>query len=70
MLEWTIITESDDEVRVRLKGDITERVTFDDLEEYKRPSSEDPSFSQLWTQSGGEDEMVVRTVQRWRAQGK
>jgi len=46
------------------------RVTFDELEEYKRPSSEDPSFSQLWTQSGGEEEMVMRTVQRWRAQGR
>ncbi len=46
------------------------RVTFDELEEFKRPSSEDPSFSHLWTQSGGEDEMVVRTVQRWRAQGR
>ncbi len=32
MLEWTIITKSDDELRVRLKGDITERVTFEDLE--------------------------------------
>lgn len=32
MLEWTIITKSDEEVCVRLKGDITERVTFDDLE--------------------------------------
>jgi uncharacterized protein len=46
------------------------RVTFDELEEYKRPTSEDPSFSELWTQSGGEEEMVLRTVQRWRAQGK
>ena len=46
------------------------RVTFDELEEFKRPSSEDPSFSDLWTQSGGEEDMVVRTVQRWRAQGR
>ena len=46
------------------------RVLFDDLEEYKRPASEDPSFTQLWSTSGGEEEMVERTVQRWRAQGR
>ncbi|MCB2075035.1 MAG: DUF87 domain-containing protein [Novosphingobium sp.] len=46
------------------------RASFDDLEEFKRPASEDPSFSQLWTNSGGEEEMVMRTVQRWRAQGR
>ncbi|MEZ5735176.1 MAG: DUF87 domain-containing protein [Novosphingobium sp.] len=46
------------------------RASFDDLEEVKRPASEDPSFSQLWTNSGGEEEMVMRTVQRWRAQGR
>jgi DNA helicase HerA-like ATPase len=46
------------------------RATFDDLEEFKRPASEDPSFSQLWSNSGGEEEMVARTVQRWRAGGR
>lgn len=46
------------------------RATFDDLEEFKRPDSGDPSFSQLWTESGGEEEMVLRTVQRWRAQSR
>jgi hypothetical protein len=46
------------------------RVAFDELEEMKRPASEDPSFSQLWNSSGGEEEMVLRTVQRWRAQGR
>jgi DNA helicase HerA-like ATPase len=46
------------------------RCTFDDLEEFKRPASEDPSFSQLWKHSGGEEEMVARTVQRWRAGGR
>ncbi|MCB2079719.1 MAG: DUF87 domain-containing protein [Novosphingobium sp.] len=46
------------------------RSTFDDLEEFKRPASEDPSFTQLWRSSGGEEEMVLRTVQRWRAQGR
>src|SRR5215213_4510595 len=46
------------------------RVAFDNLDEAKRPASEDPSFTELWRQSGGEEERVQRTVQRWRAQGK
>ncbi|MEO6387874.1 MAG: DUF87 domain-containing protein [Croceibacterium sp.] len=46
------------------------RVSFDNLDEAKRPASEDPSFTDLWRQSGGEEERVQRTVQRWRAQGK
>ena len=46
------------------------RVSFDNLEEAKRPASEDPSFVDLWRESGGEEERVLRTVQRWRAQGK
>jgi DNA helicase HerA-like ATPase len=45
------------------------RVTFDTLEEHKRPASEDPSFSQLWSTGGGEDELVERVVLRWRSQG-
>ncbi len=45
------------------------RVSFDNLEEVKRPASEDPSFVELWRQSGGEEETVYRTVQRWRSQG-
>ena len=46
------------------------RVTFDELEEHKRPASSDPSFTELWRTSGGETDMVQRTVQRWRAQGR
>lgn len=46
------------------------RASFDDLEEFKRPASADPSFTELWSSSGGEEEMVLRTVQRWRAQGR
>ena len=46
------------------------RVSFDDLEEHKRPASADPSFTDLWNSTGGEEEMVLRTVQRWRAQGR
>lgn len=46
------------------------RVAFDNLEEPKRPASEDPSFVELWRESGGEGERVERTVARWRAQGR
>lgn len=45
------------------------RVTFDNLEEHKRPASEDPSFVELWSSGGGEDELVERVVMRWRSQG-
>ena len=45
------------------------RVNFDNLEEHKRPASEDPSFSELWNQGGGEEEIVDRVVLRWRSQG-
>ncbi len=45
------------------------RVSFDNLEEVKRPASEDPSFVQLWNKVGGEEESVYRVVQRWRNQG-
>ncbi|MFC3098532.1 ATP-binding protein [Alteraurantiacibacter palmitatis] len=45
------------------------RVSFDNLEEAKRPASEDPSFLQLWSEHGGEEEQVDRVVQRWRTQG-
>lgn len=46
------------------------RVAFDDLEESRRPASEDPSFVDLWSSSGGEEDSVQRIVQRWRSQGK
>ena len=45
------------------------RVAFDNLEESKRPASEDPSFVDLWSECGGEEEQVERVVQRWRSQG-
>ncbi|NTZ42282.1 DUF87 domain-containing protein [Altererythrobacter sp. SALINAS58] len=46
------------------------RVSFDNLDEVKRPASEDPSFVELWRETGGEEEAVQRIVQRWRSQGK
>ena len=45
------------------------RVSFDNLEEHKRPASEDPSFAELWSKDGGEEELVDRVVMRWRSQG-
>ncbi|MDD3799131.1 MAG: DUF87 domain-containing protein [Novosphingobium sp.] len=47
------------------------RVSFDELDEMRRPASEDPSFTELWQASGnGDEEAVERTVSRWRAQGR
>ena len=46
------------------------RVSLDTLDERKRPASEDPLFSELWNQTGGEDEAIDRTIQRWRSQGR
>jgi hypothetical protein len=45
------------------------RVAFDALEEKRRPASDDPLFSQLWRHTGGEEEILARTIKRWRAQG-
>ena len=46
------------------------RVSFDTLEEASRPASEDPSFVELWSEGGGEEEAVQRVVRRWRSQGR
>jgi DNA helicase HerA-like ATPase len=46
------------------------RVAFDALEEDKRPASDDPLFSALWREVGGEDAILTRTIKRWRSQGK
>jgi hypothetical protein len=46
------------------------RVAFDGLEEHRRPASSDPLFSELWRDVGGEEQIVARTIQKWRAQGK
>jgi uncharacterized protein len=46
------------------------RVALDTLEEYKRPASEDPLFSTLWQDVGGESDMLDRIVRRWRSQGR
>ncbi|MFS0772539.1 ATP-binding protein [Sphingomonas sp. 1P08PE] len=46
------------------------RVAFDPLEESRRPASDDPLFSQLWREAGGEDGILDRTIKRWRSQGR
>ena len=46
------------------------RIALDNLAEEKRPASEDPLFSQLWQETGGETEILERVVRRWRAQGR
>ena len=46
------------------------RVSFDDLDDNRRPASDDPIFSDLWRQSGGEDQIIARTIKRWRSQGR
>lgn len=46
------------------------RVCFDGLDEAKRPASGDPLFSRLWRDTGGEDQIIARTIAKWRAQGK
>ncbi len=46
------------------------RVAFDPLEADKRPASDDPLFSELWKESGGEEQIIARTIQRWRSQGR
>jgi len=46
------------------------RVALDTLEEKRRPASGDPSFSRLWQEAGGEDDILNRTITRWRNQGR
>lgn len=46
------------------------RVTLDNLEEARRPASSDPSFTELWRQTGGEQDILARTISRWRNQGR
>ncbi|SCW82348.1 hypothetical protein SAMN02927924_03132 [Sphingobium faniae] len=46
------------------------RVALDTLEEERRPASGDPSFTDLWRQTGGEADILDRTITRWRSQGR
>jgi hypothetical protein len=45
-------------------------VRFDDLEPEKRPASSDPSFAELWRQTGDEAGIIQRTIKRWRGHGR
>nr|WP_052072155.1 ATP-binding protein [Sphingopyxis sp. MWB1] len=46
------------------------RLQLDTLEQDKRPASNDPLFSSLWRDTGGEVEILDRVVKRWRSQGR
>lgn len=46
------------------------RVSLDNLAEERRPASEDPLFSELWREHGGEEEIIQRVIKRWRSQGR
>ena len=46
------------------------RVALDNLEESRRPASGDPSFTELWRETGGEEDILDRTITRWRSQGR
>ncbi|RKF21091.1 DUF87 domain-containing protein [Altericroceibacterium spongiae] len=46
------------------------RVSFDELEESRRPASDDPSFSKAWRDMAIDPAMLDRIVQRWRSQSK
>ncbi len=46
------------------------RVQLDELAAQLRPASDDPLFSRLWTESGGEAARLDRTIHRWRGQGR
>ncbi|MGB7404645.1 MAG: DUF87 domain-containing protein [Pacificimonas sp.] len=46
------------------------RVRLDDLSAHLRPASDDPLFSELWKETGGEREIIERTIHRWRGQGR
>ncbi len=46
------------------------RVALDDLEAARRPASGDPSFAALWRETGGESDILDRTISRWRNQGR
>ena len=58
----TLLSEINPDEVYNLAAQSHVRVSFDELEEFKRPASEDPSISALWNGSGGEEEMVQRTV--------
>jgi DNA helicase HerA-like ATPase len=46
------------------------RVALDTLAPEKRPASSDPLFSDLWRESGDEDQSMARVIRRWRSQGR
>jgi len=46
------------------------RVLFDKLEEHKRPSGGNPSYSEDWQKEIEADDFIVDTIENWRNQGR
>lgn len=46
------------------------RVLLDKLEEYKRPSSANPVYSEDWLKDIKNDDFIVDTIENWRNQGR
>ncbi|MCK5423894.1 MAG: DUF87 domain-containing protein [Emcibacter sp.] len=46
------------------------RVMLDKLEEYKRPSSANPVYSEDWLKDIENDDFIVDTIENWRNQGR
>jgi len=46
------------------------RVLLDKLDEYKRPSSGNPSYSEDWQTEIEDDSFIVDTIENWRNQGR
>ncbi len=49
---------------------IPQRVNLDNLDEALRPASADPVFSDQWRRTGGEADILLRTIDRWRHGGR
>jgi len=46
------------------------RVLFDKLDEHKRPSGGNPSYSEDWQKEIEADDFIVDTIENWRNQGR
>jgi DNA helicase HerA-like ATPase len=46
------------------------RIQFDFLEEHRRPTSEDPCFSENWRHDTADRQTVQNTIDRWRTQDR
>lgn len=46
------------------------RVLLDKLDEYKRPSSGNPTYSEDWQKEIENDDFIMETIENWRNQGR